>query len=422
MTKLSLTTLVTCVFISISIPAYAEDTIDPEQLFNEAMELRNSGEILNSIQTFESLLNQQPGLNRVRLELAVAYQMLRRYEDARDQLYRVLNDPATPDTVRLTITAYLAQLGADEKIARQRTSDSFYFSVGVFTDSNVNIAPSDILNLDPGSVERDATGSTLLLNYSHKSKSSKPLISGDQPVDFAWNSSLTGYSKMHTGAENDYNLHVLSIKTGPQLQSSKNWSAELNFKLDKIYFDDNPYADYLSLNPKLTLSFDNDLSLSLENATVIREFSNITESGLEGISKLYGIGVSKIFNAKTTGIDGGVRYHSNGAEDGHLNANGLEIYLSGYAQAWEHGKTYIKLSSRDYEYKNSENNVTGSGSSVIRDETETKATLGASHRFTSGTLNAWTLNAQASYTKNDSNLNDYDYDRSIIEINLSHSF
>ena len=155
---------------------------------------------------------------------------------------------------------------------------------------------------------------------------------------------------------------------------------------------------------------------------MIREFSNTTESGLEGISKLYGIGVSKIFNAKTTGIDGGARYHSNGAEDGHLNANGLEIYLSGYVQAWENGKTYMKLSSRNYEYKNSENNVTGSGSSVIRDETETKATLGASHRFTNGTLNAWTLNAQASYTKNDSNDDIYDYDRSIIEINLSHSF
>ena len=220
MTKLSLTTLVTCIFIGISLPVYAEDTIDPEQLFNEAMELRNSGEILNSIQTFESLLNQQPGLNRVRLELAVAYQMLRRYEDARDQLYRVLNAPDTPDNVRLTITAYLAQLGADEKIARQRTSDSFYFSVGAFTDSNVNIAPSDILNLPSGSTEQDATGSTLLLNYSHKSKSSKSLSSGDHPINFGWNSSFTGYSKVHTCVEYDLNLHVLSLKTGPQLQSS----------------------------------------------------------------------------------------------------------------------------------------------------------------------------------------------------------
>ena len=422
MTKFSLTTLFTCVFIGFTLPVYAEDATELEQLFNEAMELRNSGEILNSIQTFESLLNQQPALNRVRLELAVAYQMLRRYEDARDQLYRVLNDPATPDKVRLTITAYLAQLGADEKIANQRTSDSFYFSAGVFTDSNVNIAPSDILDLTPGSTEKDATGSTLLLNYSHKSRSSKPFTSGNQPVDFAWNSSLTGYSKAHTGAENDYNLHVLSIKTGPQIESSKSWSAEFNFKLDKIYFDDNPYADYLSLNPKLNFIFDNDLSLSFENASTVREFSNSTEAGLEGISKLYGLGISKIFNAKTVGINGGVRYHSNGAGDGHLNSNGLEIYLSGYVQPWKNGKTYINLSSRDYEYQNSENNVTGSGSNVIRDETETKATLGASHRFTSGTLKDWSLNGQASYTENDSNINDYNYDRTIVEINLSHSF
>ncbi|MCW8911477.1 MAG: hypothetical protein OQK76_12755 [Gammaproteobacteria bacterium] len=421
MTKLTLTGFFTCVFIGFSFPVHAVDSLDAEQLFNEAMELRNSGDIINSIQTFETLLNQQPGLNRVRLELAVAYQMLRRYEDARDQLYRVLNDPDTPDNVRLTITAYLAQLGADEKIAKQRTFGSFYISAGIFTDSNVNIAPSDIL-LTSGSTEIDATGSALLLNYSHRSKASKPLIFDNQPIDFRWNSSLTAYSKMHTGDENDYNLHVLSLKTGPQLLSSNNWSAELNFKLDKIYFDANPYADYLSLNPRFTLIFDKDLSISIENTTVVREFSNASESGLEGISKLYGMNISKIFNSKTIGIDGGVRYHSNGAEDGHLNANGLEVYLSGYLQPWEQGKTYLNLSSRDYEYKNSENNVTGSGSTVIRDETEAKATLGVSHRFTNGSLKAWSLNAQASYTENDSNLIDYNYDRTIIEINMSRSF
>lgn len=406
--------------ISMSFSVIAETPTDIDKIFNDAMEARNSGEILTSVQTFESLLNQQPGLNRVRLELAVSYHMLRRYEDARDQLYKVLNDPGTPDSVRLTITAYLAQLGADEAISKQRTSDSIFVSAGVFTDSNVNIAPSDIVTLQPG--ERDATGSALLLNYSHKSKSLDPLINGDQPVMFEWNTSATAYSKVHTGEENDFNLHVLSLSTGPQLNSDENWSAALNFKIDKIYFDDNPYADFLSINPLITLHFEDNLSLSIENITSVREFSSDSESGLEGVSKEYGTRIAKIFDDLNMGLEAGVRYYSNGAEDGHLNYDGLEVHLGAYIQAWENGKAFLNLSSRDYEYKNSENIVTGSGSTIIRDETENKAILGASHYFADGTLKDWTLNAQITYTDNDSNENIYDYDRSIVELNFSRNF
>ncbi|MDH5472611.1 MAG: surface lipoprotein assembly modifier [Gammaproteobacteria bacterium] len=422
MTKSAVTTLFTCIYMGISLPSYAQTSLNPEQIFNEAMEMRNSGEIIGSIQTFESLLNQQPGLNRVRLELAVAYHMLKRFEDARDQLYKVLNDPTTPDNVRLTITSYLAQLGADEKVAKQRTTDSVYVAIGAFTDSNVNIAPSDIIQLLPGTAEKDATGSTILLNYSHKSRSLKPLIESNNPVNFEWNSALTAYSKIHSGDENDFNLHLLSVKTGPQLKSDKNWSAEFNFKLTKIYFDGNPYADHLALNPKFSLQFADNLNVTFENSTTIREFSNTADSGLDGISKLYDISISKIFEPKTFGIEGGARYHSNGAQDGHLNSSGPEIYLSGYSQPWQNGRIFLNLSSRDYEYSNSEFNVTGAGNTLIRDETETNATLGASHGFTEGSLKSWSINGQLSYTENESNISFYNYDRTIFEINLSHIF
>lgn len=403
-----LTTLFT-VFISLSSPASSITNEDPEAIFKEAMQLRDSGQIDTSIHHFESLLNLQPGLNRARLELAVAYHMAKRYKDARDQLYKVLNDPTTPDNVRLTITGYLAQLGADEKKSKQRTTDAIYIAAGIFSDSNVNIAPTDNINLEPGSKEKDATGSTLLLNYSHHSKSLNPL--SENPVlNLSWNSAFTAYSKMHTGPENDYNLHVLSINTGPQLDSNDTWTLALDLKIDKIFFDDNPYADYLSIHPKLTLHFENDLNLLIENRSTVREFTNPGESGLEGISKLYGVSISKIFSSSNSGLELGTRYHSNGADDNQLNYNGIEVLLSGYIQPWDNGKTFLKLSSRDYEYK------------ISRDEHENKATLGISHTFTGSTLKSWTLNAQAAYTENDSNIDLYNYERTVLEINLERSF
>ena len=115
-------------------PAFAEDAIDPEALFNEAMSYRQDGELFKSIEIFESILSNQPSLNRARLELAVSYHLTRRYQDAKEELTRVLNDPETPDGVKLSITAYLAQLSGDIKTAEQRSTSSMYISAGIFTD------------------------------------------------------------------------------------------------------------------------------------------------------------------------------------------------------------------------------------------------------------------------------------------------
>ncbi|VAW63216.1 hypothetical protein MNBD_GAMMA08-2488, partial [hydrothermal vent metagenome] len=68
--------MLTSLFTSI---AYAEEAIDPETLFNDAMSYRQGGELFKAIEIFETILSNQPGLNRARLELAVSYHLTRRY-------------------------------------------------------------------------------------------------------------------------------------------------------------------------------------------------------------------------------------------------------------------------------------------------------------------------------------------------------
>ena len=51
-----------------------------------------------------------------------------------------------------------------------------------------------------------------------------------------------------------------------------------------------------------------------------------------------------------------------------------------------------------------------------------QAILGASHSFKEGSLKSWTLNAQISYTKNDSNVAIFEYDRTIFEVNMRSYF
>jgi len=401
--------------------AHAEEALDPEQLFKDAMELRNSGQIFGAIELFETIVSQQPGLNRARLELAVAYHQARQFQNARDQLTKVLNDPETPDNVKLSITGYLAQLGSDEISVSKRTSASVYVSAGMFNDSNANLGPTAEL---PGTTpENSGAGLTAMASYSHVSRSSRPIKSGKSLLDFEWNTQLSAYNKSYTtSSDSDFNLQVINLSTGPALISEGNWKLKLNIKADKVYFSGDPYSFNLGLNPVFSLDFTNDLQLLIENLTTVREFSNSSDQGLDGISKMYGLGVSKFFNKQTIGLDGGVRYHSNGAERGDLNASGAEVYLGAQAPAWTNAQVYLELRSRQYDYRTSELAATGSGSPTVRDETEQQLTLGLSHHFKSTPLKGWTLNAQLTHTENDSNDQNFEYDRDVIEANIRRYF
>ena len=151
---------------------------------------------------------------------------------------KVFDDPDTPEKIKLTITAYLAQLGSDEKSIAKRTSSSVFVSTGLFNDSNVNLGPSP----ETSSVlttEDSGSGAVAMAAFSHTSRATGPLIIRAKPVDFSWNSQATVYGKMHTGDANNFNLHVLGLSTGPAMISDKNWRAAFNLKFDKIYFGGN---------------------------------------------------------------------------------------------------------------------------------------------------------------------------------------
>lgn len=397
--------------------ANAEEAIDPESLFNEAMELRESGQLFNSIETFETILSSQPGLNRVRLELAVAYHRARQYQDAREQLTKVLNDPETPENVKLSITGYLAQLGSDEKSTKNRSSSSIFVSAGVFNDTNVTLGPS--IETATATQEKSGGGIVGMASFSHLSRSSDPIKSDNKLIDIEWATQITAYDKSFTTAsESDYNVQALSLTTGPRLVSDKSWQFSFDFKIDRIFFGGNPYSKNIGLNPKFVMSFENDIDISFEAQATVNEYADTANDGLDGISKKYGFGVSKFYKKRTIGIDAGVRYHSNGADDDDLNATGIEIYLGGQMPTWENARAYVDLSSREYEYLAAGINTNGK----IRDETELTAVVGVSHDFKSGILKSWSLNGQITYKDNDSNVSNFNYDQVISEVNLRRYF
>ncbi|HED32746.1 MAG TPA: hypothetical protein ENJ08_00820 [Gammaproteobacteria bacterium] len=399
--------------------AHAEEALDPETLFAQAMKYRDSGELFNAIEIFETILNNQPGLNRARLELAISYHLTRRYEDAKKQLTQVLNDPETPDEVKLTITAYLAQLSGDIKTAAERNASSFYLSLGGFSDSNINLGPGkDIRDINSNvSIENSGSGGQFMLNWSQRSRATQAMHIGQNIVDFEWLTQATAYSKAYASGDSDFNLSVVSLNTGPALIAENNWRAAFNFKLDRLYFGNKSYAKYVGINPLFTYSIMPDLEITFENTTIARDYDQQADQRLRGTLTRWGIDLAKFYSDQSIGIQGGVRYHDNGAEDASQHYTGGELYLGGQFPAWKNARAFLTVSARDYRYKAADNAGFGK-----RDETEIIGVIGVNHDLRSGPLKSWTINAQYSYTDNNSNIPEFVYDRSVFELNLRRYF
>jgi tetratricopeptide (TPR) repeat protein len=95
-----------------------------------------AGETEAAVEKFQRMLQIDPNLHRVRLELATTYFGLGRYDDARQELNKVL-EAKPPEAVRNNIQTLLAAI--DEKTKRLYTS--VRGSLGIQRDRNVSAGP-----------------------------------------------------------------------------------------------------------------------------------------------------------------------------------------------------------------------------------------------------------------------------------------
>jgi len=98
-TILSLTSLISfsfppCIFAEEAPQTLTENQFrqQTEELFRQAMKKRDAGNIYSAIEDFQSILSIQPKLHRARLEMAVAYYQIYKFEEAVKEAEAVLND------------------------------------------------------------------------------------------------------------------------------------------------------------------------------------------------------------------------------------------------------------------------------------------------------------------------------------------
>jgi len=396
-----------------------------QELFDAAMDERDSGKVYDSIQKFEYILNRRPSLNRARLELAVSYHRASRYDDAMREFNKVLDNPETPEKVRLAILAYIGQLKSDQHKPKAEHSFSFYTRMGALYNSNINFAP--LRNVQTVGVSDskkiDSAGVDTFFSASHRYRDNKPFDSDGAATLFEWQSQISWTGNNYTRT-NDFNLNILSASTGPAFFSTGRWRGAINLQVDQIYYGTSTLGTFISVNPLLTFDLGNYNGLSFELSVTDDNFTRKEDQNRDGSTVLGGAAFSTLFDDVNNGLEAGFRLSDHKADDNQFGYKAAQLYFGGFTTFAEHNNVYLNLSYKLFDYKEADTLTCSPApcSTKKRNEDEGRYEVGYNYDFSEGLLQEWTLNANVSYVHNNSNIDFYEYERELYSINLARYF
>lgn len=399
---------------------------DIQAQFESAVSAIESGRLRTAREKLEALLAGNPSLHRARLELARVYYLEQDYEKARVEAQRVLADPETPASVKTTLLAFLAQIAVDEKrvTARHQWAPSIY--AGLMYDTNANIGPNqDVIDvgpltgavISPSSQPQEDFAWVVNPAISHVYNPGVRIRSGETSGSFLWQSDLSAYYRGYLD-EDDFNLGVLTLRTGPAWVVPGKWRAWVALQGDQIWFGGENLALFTSLNPGVTWALGRTTELTLQGALTDRHYWDDEESGRDGEEAEAGIDVTRYFRNRSLAVQIGAGWEEFDADEERFGYSAPEIHAGVIAEAWQDGLLYGRIGYRSYDFDGTEPLFPG----MSRDDDETRVALGFEQRFTRGTLEGWALQGNWIFTDNDSDVPIYDYDRHVVNLGLAKRF
>lgn len=399
----------------------ADPEIDAEKLFKEGMYQRETGNLFTAIEAFQTVLSNQPSLSRARLELAVTYFRALNFEEAKKQAKAVLDDPKTPENVRLSILSFIAQIEQEQRFFLTRTHVwEPTVSIGMLYDSNVNAGPgSDLLPgglvLTPGNTKRGDVAVVAQAGLGHTYNFPSTFRLGESVGRMAWQSKANIYHRGYF-TEHAFGLDVLSLSTGPAWFVTNKWRANIGLQVDDIYLGSDHLAIYTSLNPNVAWQFQN-AELTWDAVYMDRNFKRAEDSGRDSTYVATGLSYGRVLAAGKVAIQAGIRYFDERADVDRFSNDGTEYFAGANFMAWENGSVYGRFSQKDSKYAGTEPVF-----NIARDESENQIELGFTHGFKDGVLKDWKLTGSHLYTRNASNVATFAYSREMTSLSLGRSF
>jgi len=408
--------------------AMAEVAPDPEieAQFSEGLDHLQDENLKSAIRAFSKILDINPGLHRAKLELALAYYRSLRYEDAVKLAKEVLDNPATPPEVRVTILAFLAQVKRDSEVYGQKHDLSPFISAGVMHDSNVNVGPADDLirvgdvqlGLVPGSTAKSDSAYVVNAGVDHLFQSGKRVEVGERTGMLVWQSGASVNSRKYN-KYGDYDLAVASINTGPAVLMLRHWRASLQFRSDYLTLGGHALGWFNGLNPSVTWQFDNG-ELNWDTNYTRRSYNLNVDDGREGDFIDTGLNVGRYFNNRAVVATAGARVSKFFADDDQFGYLGGQVNAGVSTDTWHNGSAYARGRVSVFQYDGRVPLF-----DKARDDIEYRTTAGLVHEYKDDgdLLKDWVVSLFWERTFNDSNIGPlYSYTRNQWMANISRGF
>ena len=217
--------------------------------------------------------------------------------------------------------------------------------------------------------------------------------------------------------ESDFNLGVLTLRTGPAWVVPRHWRAWIGLQADQIWLDDDSLALFSSINPGIVWETAKDTEIMVEGAVIDRHYWEDADAGREGWEQTLRVTLTHYYANRRYAALAGVGYDHFDADADRFSYQGPEAFVGAIATVWTNGTVYGRVSYRNYDFDGPEPLF-----NIARDDDEWRFTLGAQHEFREGVLADWALQANWVHTDNESNVAIYEYDRDVVNVGLARSF
>jgi tetratricopeptide (TPR) repeat protein len=391
---------------------------DAQQQFEQAMAQREKGNLEAAIKGFQTILSNNPKLQRARLELAVAYFQAAKLDAAKREAEQVLNDPTTPEAVKVNIRRFLAQVAAAQSQQKWRP----YVSVGFMYDSNVNVGPgSELVGLPSIAAATAKSDHAWLFNVGvdHRYLPGRGANADPNKPVFAWLTQANYWRTDYLNL-NAYDLDVATVSTGPGWFKPGQWRGGVSAEADYVRLGGDYYALFTALNPHFTLIRNGDRTeVAVDGLIQRRDYKRTIDAGRDSNFNSVGLSVGHLLSGDKMSVQGGLRVFKEDADSNWYSNNGQEVFVGANYRKSERTNFYGRVTYRNQKYKALD---PAYAYTAKRKDHQYLFVAGVNHMLTSGFMRGWVAKGNVTLTRHHSNQGLYGYNRDQIAVSLERSF
>jgi len=257
--------------------------VGANDLVDEALSERDSGNVSESINILSEGLENNPNDLRIKLELASSYFFDKNYADARRLVNEVLLADTLPKTVRENADRFLQIIEMRGNVDNRFLS-KYKNSLNIFSgrDSNANLAPADSL-LDIGQLPESFTENADDFNgFSYDFSFTNPIEIGKkgESESLYQRSGISVYKKNYDSVDQS-DLLVVSGRTDISYFSRDQWYSKANAGITHIKLGHKSLVNYYRLTGQLGYQFESSV-LSFTFSTNKKDYVHSEDSEKEG--------------------------------------------------------------------------------------------------------------------------------------------